>query len=357
MKNIPIVFAINDSYYGKLAVVVSSILQNSKRSFDFYILTTGISQDALDKLHYIINKINVQSNLYLIDPYKFIKEDLEGLMARRSGYTYISVETYYRFYIHKVLPCLDKAIYLDADILVMSDLASLYYTDIKDAYAGVVSDIYIHFICQGDKKTQTRPELSMSDYMQNVLGVREREYFNAGVLLLNLKKLRDDRVDERLLQFARKFAPLEFQDQDALNAVFGSNVVFLDLAWNVIKNAKDVEGGISNIKYRRDLQAAFLRPKIVHYTGSNKPWCLDVFEYDYLKEWWEIYLDTGFCTDEDRLRYSKILGTERFKLYVPFVVLKIGGFELLHIYRENFRYKIVFCGKLVCRKTIKCNKY
>lgn len=358
MKNIPIVFAIDGNYCGKLAVVVSSILQNSKKSFDFYILTTGISHEDADKLQRIINRLSIKSKLYMIDPSKFIEENLEGLMARRSGYTYISVETYYRFYIHKVLPYLDKAIYLDADILVLGDIASLYCTDLKGAYAGVVSDIYIHFICQKEKnKTQTRPELSMNDYIRKVLGVRGRDYFNAGVLLLNLKKLRDDKVDERLLHFARKFSPLEFQDQDALNAVFGSNVVFLDLAWNVIKNAKDVEGGIININYRRDLRAAFLKPKIVHYTGSNKPWCLDIFEYDYLKEWWEVYFSTGFCTDEDRARYTRILSTERFKLYEPFVVLKLGKFELLHIYRENFRYKFIFLGKLVCRKTMKCKKH
>lgn len=69
-------------------------------------------------------------------------------LSRRERYTYISVETYYRFYIHKVLPDLDKVIYFDADLLVLGDIADLYKIELKDVYAGVVADMWVHFCRQ-----------------------------------------------------------------------------------------------------------------------------------------------------------------------------------------------------------------
>ena len=60
--------------------------------------------------------------------------------------------------------------------------------------------------------------------MATVLNVKHTQYFNAGVLLLNLKKIRRDNIEPKLWNFAIDRSPLDFQDQDVLNAVLGNKV-------------------------------------------------------------------------------------------------------------------------------------
>ena len=355
MRNIPIVFSVNENYCGKLAVVINSILANSNSSFDFYILSTGISIGSIEKLRRVLlNGGGDPSRLYVLDISKFIGEDLTKYLSRRDGYTYISVETYYRFYIHKVLPDLDKVIYLDADLLVLGDIADLYKIELKDVYAGVVADMWVHFCCQKSSfNVKTRKGQTIENYIRNDLGVRGREYFNAGVMLLNLKKIREETLDKRLLRFVKNNSPLEFQDQDALNAIFGDHIIYCDLSWNVLKDVCSIERGLDNSTFKQKLIEARLNPKVVHFTGKNKPWCVDVLEYDHIKEWWKFYLDTEFCTKEDRGRYVRILSSEKFKRYRSYFVLKFKNYEIVHVYRKDFRYSVVLFGKLIARKTIR----
>ena len=353
-KKIPIIFAVDDKYCGKLAVVIISILLNSKSSFDFYVLSTEISEENERKLNSLIKKYNKNSELRIVNPSNFIKDDLSKMLSKRKGYDYISIETYYRFFIHKVLPEVDKAIYLDADLLVLGDISEVYGVELGDAYAGVVIDIWIHLRCQEDDvETETRSGFKLSAYIQDVLGVNRHEYFNAGVLVLNLKKLRDSRMDERLLLFTKRFSPLEFQDQDALNACFAGKVIFLDLAWNLVKDAKVIERNILDVEFQNKVHEANLKPKIIHYTGKKKPWIVNALEYDYIKEWWGVYLNTGYANSFEQGKFESILRSEKLRRYTPYLLIKCRNLELIHIYRENFRYCFVLFGRLICRKTIR----
>ena len=123
-------------------------------------------------------------------------------MSRRDDYCYISVETFYRFYIPSLLPEYDKVIYLDADILVFDDLQNLYKIDVDQVYVGAVKDTYVTSIVGQNKKSETRPKISFRDYLATVLNVKHTQYFNAGVLLLNLNKIRRDNIEPKLWNFA-----------------------------------------------------------------------------------------------------------------------------------------------------------
>ena len=119
--NIPIVFAINNSYIKQVATVMTSILKNSNKRncYEFSIMHTDItSENQILLKDYVATFKN--STVNFVDMNNFIKDaDLESLMSRREDYTYISSETYFRFYIPEIFKHYDKIIYLDADIIVM----------------------------------------------------------------------------------------------------------------------------------------------------------------------------------------------------------------------------------------------
>ena len=96
---------------------------------------------------------------------------------------------------------------------VKKDLKKLYNIDINNYYAGAVID--------------------ESSYSQNIHKLSVKRYFNAGMLLLNLKKIREDKLEDKFFEFIDKHSDLiSYVDQCVLNAVFNENVKFLDRRFN-----------------------------------------------------------------------------------------------------------------------------
>ena len=114
------------------------------------------------------------------------------------------------------------------------------------------------------------------EYLKQVLNIDPKKYFNAGVLLLNLEEQRKNNVCDKIMFFLQDKSPLEFQDQDAINAVFKDKIYELPAQWNVLK-------GYTKIK-----------SKIYHFNGIDKPWRYHT-QYDYkfpiakTLVWWKFY--------------------------------------------------------------------
>jgi len=159
---------------------------------------------------------------------------------------------------------LEKILYLDCDMTVVSSLAELFATDLTDEYAAVVAE------------TVSMPHLA-SLHLQY-------PYFNSGMVLFNLKKYRQDRMEERAFDFADKHREmLLFPDQDILNVIFGGNVVFVPMKWNCIQHHwltffSKVNETIFRMVGRqfpedfwKQLYEAERSPCIIHYS-LTKPW-------------------------------------------------------------------------------------
>ena len=168
----PIVFAINESYYKQLETVIVSILENSQSNFEFIVLSKGLPEFCKDAIGKTISLYGDRSSARFIDLSKVKNINIESLMSRRDDYCYISVETFYRFYIPSLLPEYDKVIYLDADILFFDDLQNLYKIDVDQVYVGAVKDTYVTSIVGQNKKSETRPKISFRDYLATVLNVK-----------------------------------------------------------------------------------------------------------------------------------------------------------------------------------------
>ena len=143
--NIQVVFAVNNSYVKQLATVITSILNHSSENnvYQFYVLTNDIEISNQKKMHSYIKTFK-NAKLEFIDMQKIIENfDLEKLMSRREDYNYISIETYFRFFIPTIFKDCEKILYLDADILVLKDLEILFNENIEDYYCAAVNDTYV----------------------------------------------------------------------------------------------------------------------------------------------------------------------------------------------------------------------
>ena len=340
VKTIPIVFAADDKYVKQLSTVIVSILLNSKKEnkFEFNILTSNIS-DENQKLIEKLSEYNPNTEFNFIDMKDYLKNfDLEKYMSRREDYTYISIETYYRFFIPEIFNQYEKVLYLDADAIVLDDIQELFDTKIDDFYAGVVEDPIIKvFFEEKTLKTRTYPDYNFEQYYKEKLKKKNNKYFNAGVILFNLKKVREDNVVAKLWDFVQNESPLEYQDQDVLNSVLENNVKFLDYKWNVLKDINIFGLRITDKKERNTLLKTYKRPGFFHYVGSNKPWIVLNQEYGYffVFEWWKYYQKTPFFNKEDEKILKAVLKRKKQYKRIIFANIRAFGKTMIYIGKEK----------------------
>ena len=113
-------------------------------------------------------------------------------------------------------------------------------------------------------------------------------YFNAGVLLFNLKKCRKDNVMEKAIKFILENPELvRFLDQDGLNVAMSNNCYFLHPRWNVSSFMFRIcyKSSLRN-KFPAEIIEAVKDPAIVHFTGDLKPWHYGC-EMPYVEEYYK----------------------------------------------------------------------
>ena len=166
----------------------------------------------------------------------------------------LSAAMWLRVFLPELLPDVERVLYLDADTLAMSALAPLWQTELAGAYVAAVTNVW---------------EPWNSDHPQR-LGVQR--YFNSGVLLLDLERMRADGCTAALLETARSERVL-WPDQDALNLVLGARSVELHPRWNVMNSVLAFPQAVDAFGAERVAEAR-RSPGIRHFEGPslNKPW-------------------------------------------------------------------------------------
>ncbi|MDD6284137.1 MAG: glycosyltransferase family 8 protein [Firmicutes bacterium] len=263
-KEIPIFFTIDDGYAPFLSVALNSAIKNSStlNRYKAIVLHQDLSDEnkrrlkALETEHFAVDFIPMQSGL----------ESITDRMSNRLRCDYFTLTIYFRLFIATMFPQYDKGVYIDSDVVLTGDVAELYGIDIGDNLIGACAD----------KSVVEVPELA--NYMENAVGVDRHEYINSGVLLMNLKKLREVRFDEHFLNLLNTYhfdciAP----DQDYLNAICNGKIHYLDEQWDAMPN---------------DGQPPLERAKLIHYNLFAKPWCYDNIQYGDL--FWHYAEDSGY---------------------------------------------------------------
>jgi len=237
----------DNNYAQHLAVTIASILKNANIDDElfFFIFDGGITSDNKEKI------LKLKEIKYFEIEYIMIKALDLSYLPNHS--LHISTAMYFRFKIASLLPeKIEKVIYLDCDIIVLKSLTNLFNEDIKDYYIAGVEDIGYYF----DRRFLKRETKSL--------------YINSGVLLINVKKWRQDNIEEKLLNVTEKNFLFIHNDQDIINIKLKDKIKALNLKWNVQDSFARILGKLHPLK--KQINQAVLNPTIVHYTGAIKPW-------------------------------------------------------------------------------------
>ncbi len=280
LKVIPIFFAVDDGYVPFLAVALQSIIENSSKEY-FYsikILYTNIEEENKKKiLKYERENIKIE----FVDLNYYI-EDVKDKLYTRDYYT---KTTYFRLFIPNLYPQYDKAIYLDSDIVVLGDIAKLYNEDIGDNLVAAVPDDVI----QTNKVFQ--------DYVERVVGIATyKNYFNAGMLLMNLDEMRKFDFQNKFLYLLGTVKFAVVQDQDYLNRLCKGRTKLLDKGWDRMPIPTDeIE--------EKDIN-------LIHYNLTYKPWHFENVLYENF--FWKYAKKTEYYDEIQELK-NKYTDEERFR--------------------------------------------
>jgi lipopolysaccharide biosynthesis glycosyltransferase len=205
--------------------------------------------------------------------------------------------TWYRICLDVLLPKIDRALWLDVDLLVLDSLRSLWSTSLDGRIVGAVTNVP-----PGEERRYAeRPELGGDPY------------FNAGVMLLDLAAMRNEAIGERLRKFTVENAPrLKWRDQDALNEVLHGRRLPLHPRWNCMNSVMRFDTAIEYFG-EAELTEARARPAIRHFEGPsyNKPWHLlceedgrSLYVVHRRQTPWPLVRRVG-CTPLNLMRYAR----------------------------------------------------
>lgn len=235
-------------------VMIQSVCVNNIDSHvSFHIIgDESITEKDKEDLKSVVNKIaNKDIFFHIVDGNKF--GDLPAL-----DNTYVTKATYYRLELARLLPnSVDKVLYLDGDIIVRKSLDDLWNLDISKYALAAVPD-------QSEAIFEEENYLKVEHW---------HGYFNAGVMLVNLKYWKERNLRKDYYNFIQNYPDrIRLRDQDVLNYVLNEKKLLIPIRYNftggwLLKSRK-----IDTEKYKDQIDDAIKDPVIVHYTPGEKPW-------------------------------------------------------------------------------------
>lgn len=249
-----LVFSFDEGYANTFRVLMQSIFQNhSSKHFTVYVLHDEMPENVLleiqedmDSYQYSFRPINCRNYL----------QQSESFRINR----YYTVEMYLWLYAPDLLPeTVERALYLDPDIINLNSIEEFYAQDFNN-----------HLFIAMDYKIKNRLIQPINNLR---LGTRAAEnYFNSGVVLMNIAKLREERVTKEITDAViENKAVLILPDQDIFNHLYHGEI-------------KEADWEIYNVDHRLYQLFHLINPDrynlnwveeevvFIHYTGKHKPW-------------------------------------------------------------------------------------
>lgn len=297
-----IVLSTDNNFVQHCAVTMVSILENNK-DVSFFIITDGLTTENQNILSNLSQRYNSSLQFLLVN--KSIIKQLP--MPNNNNLRHISPATYYRLFVAELLPSsVDKLIYLDCDMVIRGSLVDLWNIDITNyALAAVFQDN------QWAINNHTFERLSIP---------QENGYFNAGMLVVNLKYWRNNGIQGQLLNYLHTNSDkIIYHDQDVLNAVLYKQVICLSPIWNMltgfyVSRNKDYDCGCCFLS-AKEMQDCREKSIVIHYVSRPKPW-----EYA--------------CNHPLRKEYFKYLNYTVYKNWKP-------SFKWINIWMYNIKPVII----------------
>lgn len=309
-----------DGHYSVwVGTVMQSIIDHTDSKLCFHILhDETVSEENKRKLAQVAHQKGDVVEFYKIDHTEF-----ECIKDCTQTFT---IGCMFRCMLAELLPNLSKMIYLDADLFVNRDIKELWDVDIREyCLAGVVDEGVINF--------------SIPDILNEYPNIYRNQYFNSGVLFMNLDKIREKgHLKELVVDFLVNNREATYPDQDALNVLFHNKILYLDSSWNrfVSLHREDNKDNLDNA--------------VFHYAGKNSLILYSQSKID--MEYFKTICRTPWSNYEIDHQINGCVGrlTDRINQYEKMMYrLSVSGVKHIFYGEENFMvreiYKLIKLGK------------
>jgi len=277
-----IVYVSNEGYARHLGVSICSLFDSNadEERLEVFILDTGITPDSREKLTQIARSFGrTLTFIQLKDLEERFAVRLDtGRSAVRLDTGRFDVSTMGRLFAADLLPAgVRRVLYLDCDTVVLKPLRRLWETGLGKADGAGTG--YVMAAVQ---------EPTIYEEVKEYLGMRKEDpYFNAGVLLIDLKRWRTEHLTDKVISYYAEIAEQSlFNDQDALNGLLKGRIRTLSPRWNFFTNYRYFRYDTlcrMQPAYRRIPEEVFRKakrsPAVIHYAGDERPWRAGALNY------------------------------------------------------------------------------
>ncbi|KAG8957541.1 hypothetical protein FRC03_010047 [Tulasnella sp. 419] len=272
---INVALTIDSLYAVPAAVAIQTLVETTPGRITIYVVDHGLSIGDREKLSTSAQRPSGEVTIKFIDP-------PTNSLAQTLGCVWSKME------MPSLLPA-ERVLYLDADILIRRDIRELWETDLDGKPLGAAVDV---------------------GHPMGHDGSMDSPYFNAGVLLMDLARIRGE--TPKLVEMAGQFKDSMLKDQDALNRYFQANWKNLGLRWNAQGLGTYANSPSPQRSQVPDLDIMKKEPAIVHFTGplhppighilnpwvqpcTAKPWGYAGSPgHPYAEEWWDVVERTAW---------------------------------------------------------------
>lgn len=295
----------DDNYLQHCMAMLCSLFENNKNhKFHVHLLVHSLSQNGRNLISNLGERYQNKTIIYDIDNASV--ENLKmNTLARFNGKQMYSVATYYRIFLPSLLPSnIDRILYLDCDVIVLSDVAELYELNLNNYAVAAVKD-----------------STPVNSYHRFKMGLDlQHNAFCAGVMMINLDFWRETNAQDALIEYSsRNWKHVYMQDQDALNYVFRDHWFMLPYKWGKTLMAV---APVDTCQRWFDIREYVFRPCIIHYSSHEKPW-LDIWLPD-RKYYWDYLHLSNYPNPVVTPLYKKL----KIKIYI-----KIGRYFIARYIR------------------------
>ena len=251
-----------------------SLFANTASEVTVHILHDNtLTQDNRNKFIYLAGRYGQRVEFHNVEEIFLEKFPEAGTLSEKFQSLY-STAAMYRFLIPQFFSAeVDKVIYLDSDVVVNMDIEELWRIRLISEPIAAVPVSYQNADVQAGIKRARKMFRMCEDG-----GVKPEDYFNSGVLFMNLRAFRDE---QKTLMSAIKsiavYPEYEFLDQDVLNYCFASRALKLPVKFN------------RAVRYERLEGKGEVGRKIYHYAGQNSKWSFNLDMHDALNRLWMDY--------------------------------------------------------------------
>lgn len=267
-----IVISLNRKYIRYTTVLLTSLGMTQQEHMDIYMFHCELTEGDEKKIKDDVSRFDITVHPIRIDTHRFSDK-----LPKTEDWT---IETYFRLLMIEVLPDdIDRAFYIDIDVIVDKDISQLYHSDFENHDVIAFENNNGNYSLEdfGPKGREMFKSIFEKGY----------KYFNAGVMLYNISQMRTRySFDTYLKAFSEWDYQMEVLDQDILNYVHYDKVKYEDhIKYDLFARLAH-QNGITYEDVKKHVA-------IIHFAG-HKPWNNEMFHFDIEKIWWDYAKETPY---------------------------------------------------------------